>query len=146
MRGIRQYGLATFRDWASWRRLEPGLRAAIAARDLDMAACYCDRYPMTAVTAVITPMIREMRASPWLGVSQLARVKRVWRTTSRAQLSRLSAPVKYLQTVSLVAPLAALCAISLDAAQYYQGPPHCFAPVEIGLAPDLGVLIGALSI
>src|SRR5262249_1403527 len=119
MVAIWQHGLSTFHDSTNWRKLEPCLRSAIAARDLGMAACYCDRYPMTAVTAVITPMIREMKASQELGVSQLARIKRVWRSTSRAQLSRLSAPIKYLQALALVAPLAALCVIALEASLYY---------------------------
>jgi len=146
MGAIWQHGLSAFRDWANWRKLEPCLRSAIAARDLDMAACYCDRYPMTAVTAVIAPIIREMKASQGLGLSQLARIKRAWRSASKTQLSRLSAPIKYLQAVALVSPLAALCVIALDAAQYYEGPHHCFAPVEIALASNLPLLIGALSI
>jgi len=136
MVAIWQHGLSTFHDSTNWRKLEPCLRSAIAARDLGMAACYCDRYPMTAVTAVITPMIREMKASQELGVSQLARIKRVWRSTSRAQLSRLSAPIKYLQALALVAPLAALCVIALEASLYYFQD----------FAPDLNILIGALWI
>ena len=146
MRAIWQHSLSAFRDWASWRKLEPSLRMAIAARDLDMAACYCDRYRMTLVTPVITSIIREMRASAGKDISQLAAIKRVWRSASRTQLSTLTAPIKYLRSAAAISPLAALSAIALDAAGYYQGPPHCFAPVEAGILFDLPILIIALSI
>ena len=146
MIAVWQLGLETFRDWASWRKLEPGLRTAIAARDLDIAACYCDRYRMTAVSPVISSIIREMKDSCEAGVSQLARIKRIWRSVSRAQLLRLSAPIKYLHAASVAFPLGALCAIAFDLAQYYQGPPRSLASVESLILSDSPILIAALSI
>jgi len=146
MTAVGQLGLSTFRDRATWRKLEPGLRTAIAARDLDMAACYCDRYRMTAVSPVITSIIREMKEPSEPGIAQLARIKRIWRSVSRAHLSRLTAPIKYLQAAALVFPVGALCAIAFDLALYYQDSPHKFAPVESRVLADSPILIVALSI
>ena len=146
MRAIWQCGFSTLRDWASWRKLEPGLRMAIANKDLDMAACYCHRYEMAAVTPAVISIIREMKASTEAGLSQLARIKRTCQPARRAQLSKVTAPVKYLQTAVFVFPLAAFSAIAFDLTQYFQGPPHCFAPVEALIAADSPLLIIALSI
>jgi hypothetical protein len=146
MIAVWQHGLSSFRDWATWRKLEPGLRTAIAARDLDMAACYCDRYRMTAVSPVITSIIREMKESSEPGISQLARIKRIWRSVGRAHLSRLRAPIKYLHAVAVAFPLGALCAFAFELAPYYQGPAHSFATVESVILSDSPILIVALSI
>jgi hypothetical protein len=143
---VGHLGLAAFRDWASWRKLEPGLRAAIAARDFDLAACYCDRYPTAVVSPVITSIIREMKHPGEAGISQLVRIKRAWRSATRAKLSKLTAPIKYLHAITVALPLAALCIIAFDLALYYQGPPHCFAPVEFNILSDFPILIAALSI
>jgi hypothetical protein len=145
VRAIWQYGLSAFRDWASWRKLEPSLRAAIANRDVDMAVCYCDRYRMAAVTPVIKSIIQEMRASTGVSVPQLARIRRAWRGASKAQLSKLTRPIRFLQTAAFVLPLTALSAIALDAAQSFQDP-HFLASVEAPVASDLPFLIVALSI
>jgi hypothetical protein len=83
VRAIWHYGLSTFRDWASWRKLEPGLRAAIANRDLDLAAWYCDRYRIAAVTPAISSIILEIKTSTVASVAALARVRRAWRAALR---------------------------------------------------------------
>jgi hypothetical protein len=99
---------------------------------------------MTAVTPAITSIIREMKGSTEGGTPQLARIKWAWRSASRAHLSKLTAPIKWLQAVSVVFPLAALTAIALDAAQFFQGPHRCFSPVESDMAGDLSLFIVAL--
>ena len=146
MIAVWQHSLSSFRDRATWRKLEPGLRTAIAARDLDMAACYCDRYRMTAVSPVITSIIREMKESSEPGISQLARIKRIWRSVTRAHLSKLTTPIKYLHAATVVFPGWALCVIAFDLALYYQGPPHSSAPVESQILSDSPVLIVSFSI
>jgi hypothetical protein len=51
-----------------------------------------------------------------------------------------------LQLAAFVLPLAALTTIAVDLAQYFQGPPHCFAPIESRVASNLPFLIVSLAV
>jgi hypothetical protein len=143
---IWRYSLSAFHDWASWRKLEPGLRAAIANRDLDLAAWYCDRYRIAAVTPAISSIILEIKTSTVATVAALARVKRAWRAASRTHLSKLTAPIKYFQVAAFVFPLAALTAIAVDLAQYFQDPIHRYVTITSRVASSLPLLILSLAV